>query len=109
MLVLLGSHPRCTKEWAHQVDQHLVLHLEPAQAQMLQVDLHQAEVLMPQVEVLMPQVGLDQVLHQVQMEDSFTAQLWLDSQRAFNLCVTVWTMTQLHRIAWMTPTAHEDS
>jgi len=103
MLVLLGSLPRCTKEWAHQVDQHLVmLHLEPAQAQTHQVDLHQAEV-------LTPQVGLDQVLHQVQLEDSFTAQLWLDSQRAFNLCVTVWTTTQLHRIAWMTPTAHEDS
>jgi len=105
MLVLLMSPPRCTKEWAlNQVDQHLVmLHrvdLEPAQ--MRKVDLDQAEV-------LTPQVGLDQALHQVQMEDSFTAQLWLDSQRAFNLCVTVWTTTQLHRIAWMTPTAHEDS
>lgn len=109
MLVLLGSPPKCTKEWAHQVDQHLVmLHLEPAQAQLRKVELDQAEV-------LTPQVGLDQVhlhqvhLHQVQMEDSFTAQLWLDSQRAFNLCVTVWTTTQLHRIAWMTPAAHEDS
>jgi hypothetical protein len=40
--------------------------LEPAQ--MRKVDLDQAEV-------LTPQVGLDQVLHQVQMEDSFTAQL----------------------------------
>jgi hypothetical protein len=74
--------------------------LEPAQVR--KVDLDQAEV-------PTPKVGLDQVhLHRVQMEDSFTAQLWSDSQRALHLCVTVWTMTQLHRIAWMTPTAHEE-
>jgi len=107
MLVLLMSPPRCTKEWAlHQVDQHLVMphrvDLEPAQVR--KVDLDQAEV-------LTPKVGLDQIhLHQVQMEDScLTAQLWLDSHKALHLCVTVWTMTQLYRIAWMTPIAHEDS
>jgi len=72
MLVLLGSPPRCTKEWAraHQVDLVMLqLHREDLEpAQMRKVDLDQAEV-------LTPQVGLDQVLHQVQMEDSFTAQL----------------------------------
>jgi len=69
MLVLLGSPPRCTKEWAHQVDL-VMLHREDLEpAQMHQVDLDQAEV-------LTPQVGLDQVhLDQVQLEDSFTAQL----------------------------------
>jgi len=70
MLVLLGSPPRCTKEWAraHQVDL-VMLHREDLEpAQMRKVDLDQAEV-------LTPQVGLDQVLHQVQMEDLFTAQL----------------------------------
>jgi uncharacterized protein YjbI with pentapeptide repeats len=94
--------------------------LEPAQVR--KVDLDQAEVLTPKVgldqvhlhQVHLHQVHLHQVhLHQVhllqvQMEDSFTAQLWSDSQRALHLCVTVWTMTQLHRIAWMTPTAHEE-
>jgi hypothetical protein len=84
--------------------------LEPAQVR--KVDLDQAEVLTPKVgldQVHLHQVHLHQVhLHRVQMEDSFTAQLWSDSQRALHLCVTVWTMTQLHRIAWMTPTAHEE-
>lgn len=108
MLVLLGSPPRCTKEWAHQVDQHLdlvMLHREDLEpAQMRKVDLDQAEV-------LTPKVGLDQVhLHKVlQMDSCLTTQLWLDSQLAFHLCVTTWTMTQLCRIAWMTPCAQTDS
>jgi len=75
MLVLLGSPPRCTKEWAraHQVDL-VMLHREDLEpAQMRKVDLDQVDL--DQAEVLTPQVGLDQVLHQVQMEDSFTAQL----------------------------------